>query len=83
MRDISKKSAIGSNVVAVASCVLLIGASWGNSQARLNELEGEIEQYQNDIEPSIKNIEETLAQLRVEQAQIATDIIWIKDQISE
>jgi len=83
MKDLNKKTPFGPNLLTLISCVIVVGVGWGDTQARLDSLEQDVTSYKSDVEFTLKQIETNLASIQVQQAKIATDIIWIKEKISE
>jgi len=83
VKNLEKKTSVGANMLTFVSCLVLVGAGWGNTQTRLNSLEKDVASYRTDVELTLKQIEINLAHIQVQQAKIATDIIWIKEKISE
>ena len=81
MNDKSRKLGFG-NLLAIATALISAGIVYGQTEARIDGVEMELAQYEDEIIPLLQGLEKEISEIKVEQAKIATDILWLKHNAS-
>ena len=67
------------NVITIVACLLAVGVSYGQTQTKIEALESREEDYENRILPLLDEVKNEVQAIRVKQAEMATDIEWLKN----
>ena len=76
----NQKYKIGlSNILTIVVCLVTVGIAYGQAQTRIDELERRVEDYEIKVLPLLYEVKEEVQGIKVQQAKIATDIEWMKN----
>ena len=76
----NQKYKIGlSNILTIVVCLVSVGIAYGQAQTRIDELERRVEEYEIKVLPLLYEEKEEVQGIKDQQAKIATDIEWMKN----
>ena len=67
------------NVITIVICLISVGVAYGQTQTKIVSLEERVEDYENLILPLLDDVKKEVQAIRVKQAEMATDIEWLKN----
>ena len=70
------------NVLAIATALISAGVVYGQTMSRIDNLETQVETYEAEMLPLLRSLEKDVSQIKVQQAKIATDIEWLKQNVN-